>query len=241
MKYTDVQVALRELIDPAKAAFYPRFFKTGPGQYGEGDKFLGITVPHTRSAIVPFRELPLAEVTMLLHSEWHEDRLAALFIMAWQFKRADADGQKEIYDMYLANTAYVNNWDLVDSSAHLIVGPYLADLPDKMKVLTRLARSKSLWERRIAMLATYHYIRAGRADEALEIIDMLRDDKHDLIHKATGWMLREIGQRVDREPLTLYLDKHAHAMPRTMLRYAIEHLTPAQRTHYMGARVRRTN
>lgn len=234
MKHSDVQSELRTHIDPEKAAFYPYFFKTGPGQYGEGDKFLGITVPQTRAVIKDFRNLPLGETTKLLTSEWHEDRLAALFILDWQFARADEQDRQAIYDIYISHTTHVNNWDLVDQSAHLIVGPYLNDRPEKMRVLTALAESDLLWERRIAMLATYHYIRNGRADEALDIIDILINDKHDLIHKATGWMLREIGKRVDHKVLTDYLDQYAHKMPRTMLRYAIEHLSPDTRRRYMN-------
>lgn len=234
MNHHDVQMALRSHVNPDKAAFFPKFFKTGPGQYGEGDKFLGITVPNTRAAIKPYRNLSLDEIEKLLTSEWHEDRLAALLILVWQFAHTDVAGQKTIYDFYLAHTAHINNWDLVDTSAEYIVGPYLANKPDKMQVLTRLSRSASLWERRIAMLATHHYIRQGVADEALTIIDILLHDQHDLIHKATGWMLREIGKRVDRAVLIAYLDQHAHHMPRTTLRYAIEHLSPEQRAHYMA-------
>lgn len=230
----DLQAALREYINPDKAAFLPRFFKTGPGQYGEGDKFLGVTVPNVRAAIKPYRELPLAEVEMLLVSEWHEERLAALLILDWQYSRADAPQQRIIYDFYLAHTAYINNWDLVDTSAEFIVGPYLQNNPDKMQTLVQLATSESLWERRIAMLATFHYIKQGMANEALAIIDILLYDPHDLIQKATGWMLREIGKRVDRSLLLAYLDSHAHDMPRTTLRYAIEHLPSEQRAHYMA-------
>ncbi|MDQ5982206.1 MAG: hypothetical protein QG549_203 [Patescibacteria group bacterium] len=233
MKSEDVQAALRAQVDPAKAAFFPRFFKTGPGQYGEGDKFLGVTVPNTRAAVKPFQTLPLAEAEQLLLSEWHEDRLAALFILVWQYPRADEAKRKEIYDFYLSHARCINNWDLVDTSAEHIVGPYLNNRPDKMTVLTRLAKSESLWERRIAMLATFHYIKQGRADEALDIVDILLHDQQDLIRKATGWMLREIGKRVDRSVLTAYLDQHAHDMPRTTLRYAIEHLPPEQKLHYM--------
>jgi len=233
MTHHDVQTALREYIDPVKAAFYPRFFKTGPGQYGEGDKFLGVTVPNVRKAIKSFHELPLDEVGKLLTSTWHEDRLAALLILVWQYPRADTAEQRAIYEFYITHTSYINNWDLVDASAEFIVGPYLADKPDKMHVLTKLACSDSLWERRIAMLATFHYIKQGKPDEALAIIDILLHDKHDLIRKATGWMLREIGKRIDRNVLLAYLDVHANDMPRTTLRYAIEHLPPAQKTHYM--------
>lgn len=224
-------------MDPEKAAFFPRFFKTGPGEYGEGDKFLGITVPNTREAIKPFRQLPLTEVEKLLTSEWHEDRLAALLILVWQYPRAAEPIQKEIYDFYVAHTASINNWDLVDSSAEFIVGPYLANKPDQMDILTSLAKSRSLWERRIAMLATFHYIKQGRADEALEIIDILLYDNEDLIRKATGWMLREIGKRVDRRILTTYLENHAPGMPRTTLRYAIEHLPRDQQQQYMAAKL----
>lgn len=233
MKGSDVQTALRAHIDPAKAAFYPRFFKTGPGQYGEGDKFLGITVPKTRAAIKPFRDLPLKEVEKLLLSEWHEDRLAALLILVWQYSRADQATQKEIYEFYLSHTNYINNWDLVDSSAEHIVGPYLDSRSDKMPVLMQLAKSESLWDRRIAILSTFHYIKKGRADETLAIADVLLHDSHDLIQKATGWMLREIGKRVDRSVLTDYLEIHAYDMPRTTLRYAIEHLPAEQRIRYL--------
>lgn len=235
MDHRDLQAALREYINPEKAVFLPRFFKTGPGQYGEGDKFLGITVPNVRTAIKPYLRLPLSEIDQLLTSEWHEDRLAALLILVWQYPRADAAEQQGIYEFYLAHTAYINNWDLVDTSAEHIVGPQLLNRPDKMKVLTHLAKSTLLWERRIAMLATFHYIKLGKAEEALDIIDILLHDDHDLIQKATGWMLREIGKRVDRSILLAYLDTHAHDMPRTTLRYAIEHLTPEQRAHYMAA------
>lgn len=234
MNYKDVQVALREHVNPEKAAFFPRFFKTSPGQYGEGDQFLGITVPNVRAAIQPYRELPLPEVKKLLISKWHEERLAALLILVWQYSRVDGTTQKGIYDFYLAHTTYINNWDLVDTSAEFIVGPYLMERSDKMKVLTHLAHSSSLWERRIAMLATFHYIKLGIPDESLAIIDILLYDQHDLIQKSTGWMLREIGKRVNTSVLLAYLDQHAHDMPRTTLRYAIEHLSPEQRTHYMA-------
>ncbi len=233
MKHSDVQSDLRKNANPEKAAFYPRFFKSGPGEYGYGDKFIGVTVPLTRKTIKPYHRLPLDEVLKLLHSEWHEERLAALLILVWQYAHGDDNERQAVYDTYLANTKYINNWDLVDSSAHRIVGPHLNDRPDRMKVLTRLAKSSSLWERRIAILSTLHYIQNGRADEALEIIDMLLHDSHDLIHKATGWMLREIGKRVDREILLDYLNRHAGEMPRTMLRYAIEHLSPEQKQRYM--------
>ena len=233
MKHHDVQIALRNVADPIRATQTARFFKTGPGQYGEGDKFLGVTVPNTRKIVKVFHDLPLSEVEKLLISDWHEDRLAALLILVWKYPRATAAAQREIYEFYLTHTTYINNWDFVDASAEHIVGPYLTGKPEKMDVLRKLARADSIWDRRIAMLATFHYIRQGRADEALDIIDILLHDTHDLIRKATGWMLREIGKRVDRDILLTYLDAHAHDMPRTTLRYAIEHLSVEQKQHYM--------
>lgn len=236
MNHTDFQAALRTYIDAEKAEFLPRFFKTGPGEYSEGDKFLGVTVPNIRAAIKPYYRMPLDEVTQLLSSEWHEDRLAALLILVWQYPRADTDGKQAIYDTYMTHTHAINNWDLVDSSAEFIVGPHLANSPGKMQILTTLAHSSLLWERRIAMLATFHYIKQGQADEALTIIDILLQDSQDLIRKATGWMLREIGKRVNRQILIAYLDQHAQDMPRTTLRYAIEHLPDTQRKYYLSVK-----
>jgi 3-methyladenine DNA glycosylase AlkD len=174
----------------------------------------------------------------LLQSGWHEERLAASFILVAQFQKAGAANKKAIYDFYLAHTKWINNWDLVDSSAEFIVGPYLENRPEKLRVLQTLAKSKSLWERRIAMLATFDYIKKGRADEALIIAEQLLHDPHDLIQKAVGWMLRETGKRVDRQLLVAFLDGRAATMPRTTLRYAIEHLSPDQRADYL-ARKRR--
>lgn len=233
MNYQDVQAELRRNADPEKAAFFPRFFKSGPGEYGYGDKFLGVTVPMVRQSIKPFHKLPLGEVAKLLHSQWHEERLAALLIMVWQYTHGDERHKQSVFEMYMDNTRYINNWDLVDSSAPKIVGPYLYHRDEQMPVLVTLAKSEELWERRIAMLATLYDIVHGEGDVALEIVEILRTDEHDLIHKATGWMLREIGKRVDRNVLLNYLDIHAQDMPRTMLRYAIEHLPTEQKQHYM--------
>jgi len=225
----EVQQALRAAIDHV-----PRLFKAGPGEYAEGDKFLGVTVPNTRLVAKQFKTLSLDDIEQLLMSEWHDERLCALFILVGQYAKADETNKKIIYDFYSMHLSRVNNWDLVDCSAHLIAGPYLENRPEKMAVLTKLADSKDLWERRIAMVATFDYIKKGRADEALIIAEQLLHDKHDLIQKAVGWMLREIGKRVDRAVLLQFLDKHAATMPRTTLRYAIEHLPPEQRAHYMG-------
>jgi len=229
-KVADVQKALRAHVDHE-----PRVFKAGPGEYAEHDKFLGVTVPNTRIVAKQFKDLPLADVEQLLTSEWHDERLCSLFILVNRYTRADEANKKAIYDFYMSHIKWVNNWDLVDCSAEYVVGPYLESRPEKMQILTKLASSKDLWERRIAMIATFDYIRTKhRADEALVIAKQLLYDQHDLIQKAVGWMLREIGKRVGREPLLTFLDQYAATMPRTTLRYAIEHLTPGQRTYYMG-------
>jgi len=229
-----VSVALRIVATPERAKSNAWFFKSGPGQYGEGDKFLGVSVPQQRTVAKQFKDLPLTEVEKLVMSPLHEERLTGVFILVGQYQRGDEVGKKAIYDFYMSHTACINNWDLVDSSAGYIVGPQLENDPNKMKILTKLAKSDPLWDRRIAMLATFHYIMRGRADEALAIIEILLNDKHDLIQKAVGWMLREIGKRADRQILVQFLDKHASTMPRTSLRYAIEHFSSSERAQYLG-------
>jgi 3-methyladenine DNA glycosylase AlkD len=226
------QAALRAGAQPDRVAGTERFFKTYPGGYSEGDKFLGCTVPVTRQVAKQFSNLPLDELHELLISPWHDDRLLALIILVQQYRRADAPIQRAIYEFYMTHRARVNNWDLVDSSAPYIVGPYLDGRPDCLAVLQALAASQTLWERRIAMLATYAYIRQGRADEVLVLAEQLLHDPHDLIQKAVGWMLREVGKRVDRQLLVQFLDAHAATMPRVSLRYAIEHFDTAQRAYY---------
>jgi 3-methyladenine DNA glycosylase AlkD len=232
------QAALRAVAQPDRVAGTLRFFKAYPGGYSEGDKFLGCTVPVTRAVAKQFHDLPLGELDVLLASPWHDDRLLALIILVQQYRRADEIGKQAIYEFYMARTTRVNNWDLVDSSAEFIVGLYLDERPEKMTVLRTLADSELLWERRIAMLATFDYIRQGRADEALMIAEQLLHDPHDLIQKAVGWMLREIGKRVDRQQLLDFLEAHAATMPRTMLSYAVEHLTPEQRAYYRALKKR---
>ena len=226
-------MALHEATNPEKAAFFPRFFKAGPGEYAEGDKFLGVTVPQQRLLAKQYEDLSLADIATLLTSEWHEERLTALFILVGQYKRGDDANKKAIYDLYLSHTKYINNWDLVDSSSEHIVGAYLENHPEMLKVLTGLAASELLWDRRIAMLATFAYIKKGRADEAIIVAEQLLYDKHDLIQKAVGWMLREIGKRVDHALLTQFLDEYAATMPRTTLRYALEHFAPERKLYYM--------
>jgi len=226
-----VRRKLRELADPDDARFLQRFFKTGPGEYGAGDKFLGIRVPVTRRLAGELRDLPLDDVAALLQEPWHEARMLGLIMLANAYQRGTPAEQERIFKLYLANTDRVNNWDLVDLSAPNIVGAHLATR--SRALLDKLARSKILWERRIAIVATQHLIRRGEFDDTLRIARMLLDDQHDLIHKAVGWMLREVGNK-DRAPLEAFLDEHADHMPRTMLRYAIEQLSTTQRQAYMG-------
>ncbi|HSX43909.1 MAG TPA: DNA alkylation repair protein [Candidatus Saccharimonadales bacterium] len=234
MKAKDVSAALRAVATPERATANAWFFKTGPGQYGEGDQFLGVTVPQQRKVAKQFKDLPLKEVELLIMSPWHEERLTGLFVLVGQFKKADETNKKLIYEFYMSHTECVNNWDLVDSSAEYIVGPWLDNRPEKMIVLGTLASSNLLWDRRIAIIATFEYIRQGRADEALIIAKELLHDPHDLIQKAVGWMLREVGKRVDSSLLVAFLEKHAKTMPRTTLRYAIEHFSPQKRAYFLG-------
>lgn len=235
MTAAELHDELLAYINPQKAVLFPRFFKTGPGEYGEGDKFLGVTVPNTRKVAKLGKDLPLSEVTKLLHSVWHEDRLLALIMLVNQFKKSEKDGKKAIYDLYLTNTAYVNNWDLVDTSASNIVGGYLFAYPNQ-KTLKNLATSSLLWERRIAMIATLYFIVQGSSKECIEIATILINDTHDLMHKAVGWMLREMGKRVSPDQLRDFLEDHAATMPRTTLRYAIEHFTPEERKKWLAKR-----
>ena len=223
---------LQTLASPADAKFAQRFFKTAPGEYGAGDQFIGIRVPVLRKLAKEFRALPLPEVTALLHSPIHEERLLALLILVDGYARADAAGRAKIYALYLKHLDRVNNWDLVDTSAPYIVGPQLAER--SREILFRLARAKNLWHRRVAMLATFHFIRQNDFADALRLAELLRDDEHDLMHKAVGWMLREIGKR-DVAVLKNFLQQHAAVMPRTMLRYAIEKLPERERQRYLRA------
>jgi 3-methyladenine DNA glycosylase AlkD len=231
MNAQQCQSRLRSLRNPADAAFLAGFFKTGPGEYGDGDLFIGVRVPTIRKVAREFKSLPPAEVVRLLHSEIHEERLAALVILVLQTEKCDAETQKRVYDLYLANTKYINNWDLVDLSAPQLVGAYLYD--KNRRPLYRLAKSSRLWDRRISILATFHFIRQGDFDDTLRIAEMLLADPQDLIHKAVGWMLREVGKR-DQAALERFLEKHCHTMPRTMLRYAIERFPEKTRRAYLA-------
>jgi 3-methyladenine DNA glycosylase AlkD len=223
------------MADPEKAQILQRFFKTGPGQYGEGDRFLGIKVPELRRVAKSHMALAPDKVVKLLMSAIHEERMTALLIWTYQFARADDGGRREIFRLYLAHTARVNNWDLVDVSAPQIVGGFLME-KDKAPIYT-LAGSKDLWERRIAMVATLAFIRRDRFDDTLAIAELLLKDQHDLIHKAAGWMLREVGKR-DQAAMEQFLLIHYQMMPRTMLRYAIEKLSEKRRQDYLKGRAK---
>lgn len=226
-----VQKELKMLANSEKAAGLSRFFKTGPGEYGEGDIFLGITVPAQREVAKLYRNLPLAEIQNLLKSKTHEHRFTALEILVMQYDAATSAAQKALYNFYIRNTRYINNWDLVDTSVEYIVGPHLRD--KQKTLLYKWAKSKNLWERRMAIVATFDFIRHEQFSDTLAISKLLLTDTHDLIHKASGWMLREVGKR-DKQVLMRFLNENATTMPRTMLRYAIERLTRTERTFYLG-------
>ncbi len=232
---TSVQIIeeLQRIGTPDKAVHLSRFFKTGKGEYGEGDCFLGIPVPETRRIAKAHLDTPFEELHTLLESKWHEARLCALLILVERFKKKKISDEERaaIYDFYLQHTKRCNNWDLVDLSCPTIVGGYLLKQTNR-NVLYRLAESDNLWEQRIAMVSTYTFIYNKQFDDALALAKQLMTHKHDLMHKAVGWMLREIGKR-DRLTLTAFLEKYATQLPRTALRYAIEHYPEKERKYYM--------
>lgn len=230
MKSEEIQKELEAYIDPVKRESLPRFFKTGKGQYGEGDRFLGVVVPHTRLVAKRYKEEPFEVIARLLQSEWHECRLCALLMMVERFKKCDETGRKEIYQFYLSQTHRINNWDLVDLSAPYIVGEYLKD--KSRDDLYRLAASSLLWDQRIAVVATATFIRNNDFIDILRLSEQLLNHEHDLMRKAIGWMLREMGKR-DKELLVQFLDCFHKQMPRTMLRYSIEKMSEEERKHYM--------
>ena len=221
---------LKALGSAEKAAHLSYFFKTGKGQYGENDRFLGVTVPETRRVAKAHAGVEKVDLQRLIQSEWHEVRLCALFILTIQFNKGDETKRKELVDFYLSNTQYINNWDLVDLAAWETIGTYLLDKPRDL--LYRLAESPLLWDNRIAMVSTYAFIRQGQLDDTYALAEKMMGHKHDLMHKAIGWMLREAGKR-DVERLRLFVEKHRLEMPRTMLRYAIEKFSPEERKHFM--------
>lgn len=229
-----VRHALAGVASPEKAAFLPRFFKTGPGEYAEGDVFLGVVVPEQRKLARRFKTLPLEHVSELVRGPVHEHRFTGFLILIAQYEKADASTRERFFAFCREHLAGLNNWDLVDLVAPALIGVHLAERPKLKPWLDELARSRVLWERRIAIISTFAFIRRGEFDDTLRIAERLLHDKHDLIHKAVGWMLRELGQR-DLAREEAFLDRHAGEMPRTMLRYAIERFSPARRAHYMRA------
>lgn len=224
---------LKKLSNKKRAEVSQRYFKTGEGEYGFGDVFLGLTVPQTRELAIKYKELDFSDIAELLKSEIHEERLVALLILVHQFK-TDEMLQRRIYEFYLKNTKYVNNWDLVDLSADKIVGGYLIDKPKV--VLHKLAKSQNLWERRIAMISTYNFIKNNEFEDALIIAENLITDKNDLIQKAVGWMLREVGNR-DMDIEVDFLNKHYKNMGRTALRYSIEKFPEKTRKKYLSGTI----
>lgn len=231
MTAKDIQKELENVFSPEKRDFFPYFFKTGKGQYGEGDKFIGVVVPDIRKIAKANKTLSFDEVTKLLNNEYHECRMCALFILIEQYKKAKEEDRKLLVDFYLNHSHRINNWDLVDLSAKDILGEYLLDKKDR-SILYKLVKSDLLWDQRIAVIATFAFIKKNDFNDILRLSEELLAHKHDLMHKATGWMLREAGKR-DKDVLLAFLDKHYREMPRTMLRYSIEKLTPEEKTYYM--------
>jgi 3-methyladenine DNA glycosylase AlkD len=234
MTLNELKKEIKKNANPQKAELLQRFFKTGPGQYGEGDIFLGIMVPVQRSIVKKFKELSIKDVKELLNSRIHEERLIALLILVEQYKKGDEKEKEDIFTFYHLHRKWINNWDLVDLTAHIISGSYLMD-KDKT-ILYKLAESKNIWDRRIAVLSTFHFIKNNVFNDALCIAEILLNDKHDLIQKAVGWMLREIGKR-DINTEEGFLEKNYKDMPRTMLRYAIEKFPEKKRLAYLKGTV----
>jgi len=232
----DLKNDLRSFQRLEKAKILMRFFKTGKGEYGEGDEFLGLMTDETRSVAKKYFDLPLADISKLLASKLHEERVVAVMILAKRLNKADLSGKKEIYDFYFENISGINNWDLVDSSAPIIVGGYLYLSGETREVLYKLVKSNNLWKKRIAMMATFYFIKERDFSDALKIAEILVNDSHDLIHKAVGWMLREVGNR-DIGTEEKFLEKYYKQMPRTMLRYAIEKFPEEKRQKCLKGKI----
>ena len=226
----EIKRKLRKFARKEKVLILQRFFKTGPGQYGEGDIFLGVKVPEIRSLVKEYQDLPLKQALKLLKSPIHEERLLALLILVLKYKQGDKLLQKEVYRLYLKHTKYINNWDLVDLTAEHIVGAFLMEKTKRPLFL--LAKSKDIWERRISIISTFHFIKNNRFTDTLKISEILLNDREDLIQKGVGWMLREVGKR-KRLALEKFLNKHYKNMPRTMLRYAIERFPETKRISFL--------
>lgn len=233
MAIVAIKKEIRGHADPERAKSSLWFFKTGKGEYGEGDKFLGLSNPIAHKIVKDFsKDLSLNDLNKLIKGMFHEERLIALLILVEKFRSASELEQKKIFDFYLKHTKYINNWDLVDCSAHKIVGAYLND--KNRKILYKLAKSKNLWERRISVISTFYFINNKQTKDSLKIAKILIDDKHDLIHKAVGWMLREIGKKCGQEVEEIFLKQYYKTMPRTMLRYAIEKFNEKKRQFYLN-------
>jgi 3-methyladenine DNA glycosylase AlkD len=230
----EIQKQLAKLSNPAQAAFALRYFKTAPGQYGAHDVFRGIRGPVIWQMVSRYRDTPLPQVQKLMKSRYHEDRGLALLLLCRLYSKSDPKTRKKIFNFYLRSTKHINNWDLVDSSAPHIVGAYLYE--SNWQPLVELSQSPNLWRRRISILATFHFIRNGDFKPALAVAALLRDDSEDLIHKAVGWMLREVGKRSPQTERK-FLRKHYKKMPRTMLRYAIERFPESERQRYLRGRI----
>ncbi len=231
MTLQSIKFELNSLGNPEKKKVLQYFFKTGKGEYGEGDVFLGITVPEQRKIAKKFIDISIKEVEQLLHSKIHEHRLTALLIWTYQYKKADNERKKQIYNLYIKNTQWINNWDLVDVTTPKIIGDYLLD--KDRSILYTLAKNDYLWDKRIAILATFAFIMNNESNDTLQIAEILLRDNHDLIHKSVGWMLREVGKRVSQSAEEVFLKKHYKEMPRTMLRYAIERFSKSKKDFYM--------
>ena len=222
---------LKSKKNPVQATHLSGFFKTGKGQYGEGDIFWGLKVPVTREIVKKFKEASLEDIQELLNSKVHEHRLTGLLILVEKYKKGE--NKKEIYNFYLKNTKNINNWDLVDLTAPNIVGKFILENKKERKILYSLVKSKNLWERRISILSTFTLLRDKEYEDVLNVSEMLLDDKHDLIHKAVGWMLRELGKR-DKKVEVEFLEKYYKIMPRTMLRYSLEKFSPKEKEFFMS-------
>jgi 3-methyladenine DNA glycosylase AlkD len=230
MSKAQLEQELKQLSNSAIATHSKRFFKTGPGEYGEGDVFRGIKVPTLRKLVKKYKDISIDDTVSFLMSAYHEDRLLALLLLVQKFNQADEEVRGNLFDLYINNTRFINNWDLVDSSAPQIVGAHLENR--KKSILSRFAKSEDLWERRIAILATHYYIKKGNFKETLKLAKILINDPEDLIHKAVGWMLREVG-KCNLQCEEAFLQAHYRHMPRTMLRYAIERFPEKKRQRYL--------
>jgi len=236
LSYKNTILDLEKMKNPEKIKIFKRFFKTGKGEYGEGDEFLGISVPQMQIISKKYIDLDLKNIKKLLESKYHEVRTAALTILTYKFenykKEKNINELKNIFDFYLQNTKYINNWDLVDLSCYKIVGDYLLD--KDRSILHELSKSKNLWERRISVVSTFAFIKNHEYKDTIKICEQLLNDKEELIHKATGWMLREVGKKTDKKILLAFLNKNYKKMPRIMLRYSIERLSDKEKAFYMS-------